>query len=283
MPKKSIIGICALCNSQNIGLTKEHIFPGAKRDRSNNLPFQATLSDIISKPISKMSSTMTFEELKNKGVVTHQQGGVSINSLCKKCNNNTGSWYGGAYINWKNQWDQIRKSHLDQNSKNIEGKITFNPLRLLKQIVSCFISVDYLNHKGDLSIEDNLRNMQPEFFDFVLEPQKKYNFNNLRIFVHLLSENIGHGHYTAHIIAHDLVRKKDLYPYTVNLIDDYIQYSLLFDTNSIYESKYFGKQILDISKYSIYSDLETTKFVKLEEIEWILKMRAIPKTKQTQS
>ena len=279
MSKKNIIGTCALCNSQNIELTKEHIFPGAKRNRSNNLPFQATLTDIVSKPISKMSSTMTFEELKQKGMVIHQQGGPSIHSLCEKCNNNTGSWYGNAYIDWKNQWDEIKKSHLDQNPKSLEGKITFNPLRLLKQIVSCLISVDYVNYNGNPSIEGNFRNIQPEFFDFVLDPQKRYNFNNLRIFVHLLSENIGQGHYAAHIMARDLVRKKDLYPYTVNLIDGYIQYSLLFDTNSVYEPQYFGKQILDISKYSIYPDHETTKFLKLEEIEWIFKMRAVPKTK----
>ena len=54
MSKKSIIGTCALCNSKNIKLTKEHIFPGAKRNRSNNLPFEATLfTDTISTPMAK--------------------------------------------------------------------------------------------------------------------------------------------------------------------------------------------------------------------------------------
>ena len=224
---------------------------------------------------------MNFEELKKKGLVRHKQGGQSIHSLCEKCNNNTGSWYGNAYIDWKNQWDHVVIPNLNQNPQRIVGKITFNPLRFLKQIVSCFISIDYENHEGDLLIEDNLRNMQPELFDFVLDRQKRWNFNNLRIFVHLLSENIGQGHYTGHIMAHDSVRKKNLYPYTLNLIDGYIQYSMLLDTNSPYESKHFGRQILDISKYSMYTDRETTKFLKLEEIEWIFKIRALPKTKQT--
>ncbi|MDE0313343.1 MAG: hypothetical protein OXM61_00445 [Candidatus Poribacteria bacterium] len=280
MPKNKT-GICALCNTKNVTLTEEHIFPGAKRNRCNNLPFEATLfNDAISTPIVEGQSTMNLKELKKKGLVRHKQGGQSVYSLCKKCNNNTGSWYGNAYIDWKNQWDQIRKSYLNQNSKSIKGKITFNPLRFLKQIVSCFISVDYLNHSGNPSIEDNLRNIQPEFFDFVLDPQKRYNFNNLRIFVHLLWDNNGQGHYTGHIMAHDLVKKKDLYPYTLNLIDGYIQYSLLFDTNSPYEPKHFGRQILDISKYSMYTDRQTTKFLRLEEIEWIFKIRAVPETKQ---
>ena len=279
--KKNIIGTCALCNTKNITLTEEHIFPGAKRNRSNNLPFQAILNDAISTPIAQGQSTMNFEELKKKGMVRHKQGAESIHSLCEKCNNNTGSWYGNAYINWKNQWDQIVKPNLNHLPQKIEGKITFNPLRLLKQIVSCFISIDYPNHKGDLSVEDNLRNMEPELFDFVLDRQQRCNFDNLRIFVHLLSENIAQAHYTAHIIAHDLVQKKNYYPYTLNLIDGYIQYSLLFDTNSPYEPKHFGRQILDISKYSMYTDRETTKFLKLEEIEWIFKIRVLPKTKQT--
>ena len=282
MPKNKV-GTCALCNTKNITLTKEHIFPGAKRNRCNNLPFEAKLfEDTISTPIAEGQSTMNFAELKKKGLVRHKQGGQSIHSLCEKCNNNTGSWYGNAYIDWKKQWDEIKKSHLDQNPKSLEEKITFNPLRLLKQIVSCFISVDYLNHNGNPSIEDNLRNMQPKLFDFVLNPQKRCNFNNLRIFVHLLPENRGQGHYTAHIIAYDSVRGKDLYPYTLSLIDGYIQYSLLFDTNGPYEPKHFGRQILDISKYGIYPDRETTKNLKLEEIEWIFKIQAPPKTKQTQ-
>ena len=227
-------------------------------------------------------STIDFKELSKKGLVKHKQGGQSVYSLCKKCNNNTGTWYGSAYIDWKNQWDQIVKPYLNQNPQCIEGQFTFNPLRFLKQIVSCFISIDYPNHEGDPSIEDNLRNIQPELFDFVLDPQKRCNFNKLRIFVHLLPENRSQGHYTAHIMAYDSVRGKDLYPYTLSLIDGYIQYSLLFDINSPYEPKHFGRQILDISKYSIYPDRETTKNLKLEEIGWIFKIQTPPKTKQTQ-
>lgn len=223
--------------------------------------------------------TMTFEELSQRGIVNHKQGGQSIHSLCEKCNNNTGSWYGNAYIDWKDQWNQIVKLNLNQIPARIKGAITFNPLRFLKQIVSCFISIDYPNHKGDLSIKDNLRNIEPELFDFVLDRQKKCNFNNLRIFVHLLPENRGQGRYTARIIAHDPVRKKDLYPYILNLVDGYIQYSMLFDTNSPYEPKHFGRQILDISKYSMYTDRETTKFLKLEEIEWIFKIQTSSKIK----
>lgn len=272
---KNKTGTCALCNTKNITLTEEHIFPGAKR--TSNLPFQVTFNDSISSPLARGRTTMDFKELKKKGIVTAKQGGPSVYSLCEKCNNNTGSWYGNAYIEWKNQWDQIAKPKLKQNSRSIDGQITFNPLKLLKQIISCFISIDYPNYHGDLSVENNLRNIKSEFFNFVLDRQKRCDFNDLRIFVHLLSENMGRGHYTGRIIAHNPVRREDLYPYTLNLIDGYIQYSLLFDTNSPYEPQYFGGQILDISKYSMYTDREVTKRLKLEEIDWIFKLQ----TKQT--
>ena len=48
------------------------------------------------------------------------------------------------------------------------------------------------------------------------------------------------------------------------------------DTNSPYEPQYFGRQILDISKYSMYTDREVTKRLKLEEIDWVFKIRAMP-------
>ena len=275
--KKNIIGTCALCNGKNIKLTKEHIFPGTKQNHSK--PFQAKIKDTISLPLSEELPPNTFEELKEEDLIHHEQGGTSLYSLCGKCNNNTGSWYGSAYIEWKNQWEHIIKSNLNQNSSSINGKITFNPLRLLKQIISCFISIDYENHRGDPSIENNLRNMQPELFDFVLAPKKRFSFNKFRIFVHLLPENSCQAYYTSHIIARNHILKKDQYPYTLNLIDGYIQYSLLFHTNSPYEPKYFGRQILDISKYSMYTDRETTKFLKLEEIEWIFKIQTSSKTK----
>ena len=273
---KNITGTCALCNTKNVTLTKEHIFPGAKRNRSNKLPFQAKINDPIGLPILESQPPMDFQELSKKGVVRHEQGGPSIYSLCKKCNSNTGTWYGNAYINWKDQWDQISISNLKQNSQTVERKITFNPLRLLKQIVSCFISVDYSDHKGNPLGSEHLRSKQPKLFDFVLNPKKRCNFSNLRIFVHLLSKNCGQGHNTGHILAYDPVRKKDLYPYILNLMDDSIQYSLIFNTNGPYEPQYNKRQILDISKYSIYPDREITKNLRIEKINGLLKIEVVP-------
>ena len=277
--KKNIIGTCALCNTQNVKLTAEHIFPGTKRNHPK--PVQVKIEDTISIPITETQQSRNFQELSREGLVTHEQGGRKEYSLCEKCNNITGSWYGNAYIKWKNQWDQIANSNLTDNVQSIEGKITFNSLMLLKQIVSCFISIDYPNHKGDLSKEDNLRNLQPKLFDFVLDRDMRCSFNDLRIFVHLLRKNTGQGSYTGHIDAYDRIRNKEIYPYTLNLIDNHLQYSLIFDTNSPFEPKYNPMQILNISKYSVYTDRETTKKLRIQEIDGLLKIEAVPQATQT--
>ena len=277
--KKNIIGTCALCNTQNVKLTAEHIFPGAKRNHPK--PFQVKIQDTIATPITETQPSRTFKELSKEGLVTHVQGGRKEYSLCENCNNITGSWYGNAYIKWKNQWDQIANSNLTDNVQIIEGKITFNPLRLLKQIMSCFISIDYPNHKGDLSKQDNLRNLQPKLFNFVLDREMICSFNDLRIFVHLLRKNTGQGSYTGHIVAYNTIWQREFYPYTLNLIDNHIQYSLIFDTNSPFEPKHNSQQILDISKYSVYQDKEITKHLRIQEIDGLLKIEAVPQSTLT--
>lgn len=274
--KKNIIGTCALCNTQNVKLTPEHIFPGAKRNHTK--PFQVKIKEpmyvsITDKPISR-----NFQELSKAGLITHEQGGPKKYSLCEKCNNTTGSWYGNAYIDWKKQWDQIITTNLTPDVQSIEGKITFNPLRLLKQTVSCYISINYPNHNDDSSKEDNFRNLQPKLFDFVLDREMKCGFDDLRIFVHLLRSNVGQGFYAGHIDAYDTIRNKVIYPYTISLIDNHMQYSLIFDTNSPYEPKYNLKPILDISRYSIYQDQEITKKLRIQEIDGLLKIEAVPQT-----
>ena len=274
--KKCIVGTCALCDAQNAKLTIEHIFPGAKRNHTK--PFQVKIKDPMYISMTEKQQSRNFQELSRDGlVITHEQGGPKKYSLCEKCNNTTGSWYGNAYIDWKKQWEQIANSNLTPDVQSIEGEITFNPLRLLKQIVSCYISVDYSNHKGDLS-KDNLRNLQPKLFDFVLDRGMRCSFNDLRIFVHLLRKNTRQGFYTGRITTFDTIRNKVIYPYTVNLIDDHVQYSLIFDTNTQYEPKYNRRQILDISKYGVYQDQEITKKLRIQEIDGLLKIEAVPQT-----
>lgn len=65
-----------------------------------------------------------------------KQGGVSFNVLCRKCNNDTGAWYGKDFI------DMCRQglSTLSNTGKNgvYQARLEIKPLSCIKQIVSMF-------------------------------------------------------------------------------------------------------------------------------------------------
>ena len=64
--------------------------------------------------------------------------------------------------------------------------------------------------------------------------------------------------------------------YTAIFVDGPLSYSLLFNTNSIYEPKHsgfrrqigFNDPILDLSKYSIYPDNEIEQTITISYIEY---------------
>lgn len=93
-----------------------------------------------------------------------KQGGIGGYTLCGKCNNNTGKWYGGAFV------DFIRKGYREVHSQecisNTFIKITLNdiyPLRVVKQIMTMFFSIN----------NPNLSDVHPELRELVLSKEKR--------------------------------------------------------------------------------------------------------------
>ena len=70
-----------------------------------------------------------------------EQRGVGMYSLCSKCNNLTGKYYGNEYIKFANTVDRLFPEILKHNEKiaciKIEG---INPLLFSKQVLSMFCS-----------------------------------------------------------------------------------------------------------------------------------------------
>jgi hypothetical protein len=64
------------------------------------------------------------------------QRGLGDFTLCEKCNNDTGSWYGASYVNWA-----LQGMVLNQKSKG-SGSLYFPfyiyPLRVIKQLITMF-------------------------------------------------------------------------------------------------------------------------------------------------
>jgi len=136
MSKKVVVGTCHICGTHG-PMSLEHVPPQkAFNDRkvyigrpANGLPFGP-------------------DEMVDKKQI---QGGVKMHTLCEPCNNNTGGWYGPAFINWCHQgMDIVRRSG---GNPSLIYYYKAQPLNVLKQIVTMFFSVlgpEYQKHDPDL-------------------------------------------------------------------------------------------------------------------------------------
>src|SRR5438105_5016295 len=113
------MGVCCICGC--IGkLTFEHVPPKAAfNDRG---VFQAKLEDLIG---GKWTPGGPLTHGK------HLQRGAGRHSLCAKCNNDTGAWYGTAYVDFAYQ----AMSLLDRSKGKLSLAYPYGvfPLRVLKQ------------------------------------------------------------------------------------------------------------------------------------------------------
>lgn len=87
-----------------------------------------------------------------------QQRGSGGYTLCERCNNNTGAWYGAEYVNWAKQGLErllrIPSSELNPFFIPFYGR----PLRFLKQVITMFFSVN----------DEQFADHHPELVQFVL-------------------------------------------------------------------------------------------------------------------
>lgn len=96
-----------------------------------------------------------------KKKVDIQQGGMGRHTLCESCNNNTGAWYAGEYANWaKTGYEILRHTGLEPREIFVTFKDVY-PLRFLKQIVTCFFSVNGI-HPNAIFAENH-----PQLVEFV--------------------------------------------------------------------------------------------------------------------
>jgi hypothetical protein len=101
-----------------------------------------------------------------------RQGGIGEFTLCGKCNNDTGSWYGGKFVDWCYQGMNI----LLRSGGN-PSLIYINylyPLPIIKQIITMFFSVN----------SETFCTANPELVRFVLDKERKNLSPKYRFFVY---------------------------------------------------------------------------------------------------
>ncbi|OWA33500.1 hypothetical protein B9G55_22860 [Saccharibacillus sp. O16] len=160
MGRKTINGICHICGIEG-PLTFEHVPP---RGAFNDKP-------VIKSIFENFMTKGPDEEIKGK----IQQKGAGAYTLCASCNNDTGAWYGNAFIDWTYQ------SLILHDKSDGKGSIYYPfhifPSRVLKQIITMFFSAN-----GEGFAKGN-----PDLVRFVLNPEHKYVEPKIRIFAYLMT------------------------------------------------------------------------------------------------
>ena len=283
----SDMNTCAFCNAST-NLSYEHIPPKRGRKYAKNDKWTAHINKQISTGLSSdvpyidLNRDISWQEMKNNGWIRHAQNGVKVKTLCENCNNFTGAEYGKAYADWANQWEAyFNEENILDNTARL--KIKFAPLRLVKQVLSCFVSIIHNSRMLSDPLHQKLYGtLVNEIVSFISDATKKRSFDKkISFFAHLTKNLNTRGFGDWYFITANPQKPTDIIMYTATFIDGPLSYSLLFDTNSIYEPKHsdfrrqigFNDPILDLSKYSIYPDNEIEQTITISYIEYGLYCR----------
>lgn len=125
--KHAFNGKCCICGIES-ELTFEHIPPRCAGNKNGVRVHK--LEDILGKdaPIWKRSN-IPYKQL---------QKGYGSHSLCKSCNNDTGTWYGSAYCEVSNLFKNIVMENRIKSGRTIDVALSIRPLNFIKQVLSMF-------------------------------------------------------------------------------------------------------------------------------------------------
>lgn len=157
MARKRPEGICHICGKFG-PLSFEHIPP---ESAFNNRP-------VISVNFDQAISLGPDDVVKGP----KQQKGMGGYTLCERCNNLTGHWYGSEFVAWCYQGMEII-----ERSGGKPTLIYLNyifPLCILKQVVTMFFSVN----------TDAFHTHNPELVRFILNKETRYLPPRYRFFVY---------------------------------------------------------------------------------------------------
>lgn len=147
MKNNSELGTCHICG-QHGKITFEHIPPkGAYNKRPVLIAYGRQLFE-----------GRGIDDLKKE----RRQRGAGDYTLCGQCNNDTGAWYGPAYIEWVGQTVTVLERA--RGAPSLLYPFRIYPLRVIKQIIAMFFSVN----------SPEFRKRVPYLEQFVLNKHIKY-------------------------------------------------------------------------------------------------------------
>lgn len=160
---RKVTGTCHLCG--NYGpLSFEHVPP------------RAAFND---RPVVRYRAEEVFNlgpDDKPAGGGTIQQKGSGAYTLCGRCNNVTGSWYGRHFVDWC--WQGMHILARSGGSPSLIYLHYVFPLSIIKQIFTMFFSLH----------SERYREKHEEIVRFLLNREAKYLPPNYRVFVYFMGE-----------------------------------------------------------------------------------------------
>ena len=167
-----------------------------------------------------------------------QQRGMGGFTLCESCNNNTGSWYGGHFVQWS--YDAAMLLERSDGKPTLHYPYYIYPLPILKQIISLFLSVN----------SPRMQRKHSELAHFVLNKEVKYLNPRYRFFAYYTTE--GRPRQLPFGRMYDIFTDTD--PYLSEITTFPFGYVMTID------SKTPDSRLFDISHFSRY---EYDEFVVL--------------------
>lgn len=227
---------CAICGKET-KLTFEHIPP---RNALNNTGSRVITGDEF---INLMSSENRMPWDTTGLHYVNQQRGAGLYSLCKSCNNLTGTFYGDEYCKVANAFAYYMQEH----EKEVKECIAINlnvkdmyPLKFIKQVLSMFCSTTL-----------GLTEKYHEIRELILDKDKVLSNPNFKISMFLMkNKRFLYTGQNAELIKFSKIRvlsTMDLYPF-----------GFVFD----YDKNYEDNTLCDITSFLTfkYDDCVTMSF-----------------------
>ena len=160
MANEKKFGVCHICGFET-ALTFEHVPP---RAALNDRP-------LVGAHLAKLIGDVSLEmHDKPKGPIFQKGGGAY--TLCDKCNNNSGVWYGNAFVDWAYQGLQL--SQHATVAPSLYHIFRIFPLRVLKQIICMFFSTN----------GSNFQKIHPDLVRFVLNRDEMHLKPKVKIYTY---------------------------------------------------------------------------------------------------
>lgn len=170
--KNKNIGVCHICG-QTKELTEEHI-PPRGAGNTKTVKFH-TMDDFLHK--DHLSGEKQITDFKYQ----LSQGGFHLPTICKECNNNTGSYYAPAYSEFARAITlSLAKNKTEEMlNHNLTFKCQIKPLNFYKQIIAMFCSILFpetvaIYKFGDYVLDKNSKtlNVKPFKLHMFLVPNE---------------------------------------------------------------------------------------------------------------